>query len=118
MEIYVKQLDKKFNVPTSNSNVRRVLYFQKAFAAMNNLSGKTDEEVFDAQIKGVDEASKFAKEVLKMKPKEVEKLDEMVDDNDRDLTVVVANYVSQRLMGMSDEQIETGQAKATENPKK
>lgn len=31
MQIYVKQLKRKFNVPTSHKNMRRVLVMQKFF---------------------------------------------------------------------------------------
>ena len=75
MQIYVKQLKRKFNVPTSHKNMRRVLVMQKFFASMNNVKGKTAEQIFDLQIKAMDEADKFLKVVLNLKDKEIDRLD-------------------------------------------
>ncbi|MCH5379829.1 phage tail tube assembly chaperone [Limosilactobacillus reuteri] len=118
MQIYIKPLKKKINVPTSHKNMRRVLVMQKQFASMNNLNGKTAEEVFDTQIKVMDEADAFLKVVLKLKEKEIDRLDNMVNQNGHDVTVEVVDYVCQRLMGQSDKQIAEANKKVREDPKK
>ena len=118
MQIYVKQLKRKFNVPTSHKNMRRVLVMQKFFASMNNVKGKTAEQIFDLQIKAMDEADRFLKVVLNLKDKEIDRLDSEVNEEGNDATVDVVNYVCQRLMGQTDKQITEEKKQVRENPKK
>lgn len=118
MQIYVKQLKRKFNVPTSHKNMRRVLVMQKQFASMNNVKGKTAEQIFDLQIKAMDEADKFLKVVLNLKDKEIDRLDSEVNEEGKDATVDVVDYVCQRLMGQTDKQIAEEKKRVRENPKK
>ncbi len=116
MQIYVKQLKRKFNIPTSHKNMRRVLVMQKFFASMNNVKEKTAEQIFDLQIKAMDEADKFLKVVLNLK--EIDRLDSEVNEEGKDATVDVVDYVCQRLMGQTDKQIAEEKKRVRESPKK
>lgn len=118
MKIHIKPLGKTVNVPTSHKNMRRVLVLQKQFAAMNNLKGKPAEEVFDTQIKGMDAADEFLAKVARLTKKELDRLDSMDEGKDTDVTVQTADYVCQRLMGQTDQQIEDQKKKVREDPKK
>lgn len=114
MEIYVKPFDKKFDVKTSNKNVRSALKMQLEFAKMNNTADTSDIDVFTTQITVIDEAESFLKSILKLAKKQAE----AIDDMDFNETFTTVGYICDRLMGMSDEQIKADTEKVREDPKK
>lgn len=114
MEIYVKLFDKKFDVKASNKAVRNALKMQLEFAKMNNTADKDATVIFATQISVIDEAESFLKEMLKLNKKQVEALDDM----DFQETMSNVGYICDRMMGMSDEQIQSDTEKVREDPKK
>lgn len=118
MKIRIKPLGKTVNVPTSHKNMRRVLVLQKQFAAMNNLKDKPAEEVFATQIKAMDAADEFLAKVAGLHKKDLDRLDSMDEGKNIDITFQTADYVCQRLMGQTDQQIKDQNKRVREDPKK
>lgn len=101
VEMYLKQFKKKFGVKRSNKNMDRMYAFQLALAESEDIEEKSDREALKYQRDALHTIIAYLKDVLKLNAKQCETLDDM----DYQETIELANYVSMRLMGMSDEEI-------------
>ena len=109
MKLYIKLFNRKFDVSTSNSNVRRVYEMQlkvaKTQAEKDILQRSQDE------LELVQEMPKFLGIMLKLNKQQLKQLDNM----DFEATQDAVGYICQRVLGRSDEQIA---AEEKEDPKK
>lgn len=111
MEIYIKQLHHKYQVKQSNKNMRKVYNVQLKMAKLNDVKNKPAEDQIKEALDLTDTLVNFIKEVLGLKGKYAD----MIDDQETPETSEIASYICQRIMGLTDKQIEEG---AKEDPKK
>lgn len=111
MEIYIKQLHHKYQVKQSNRNMRKVYTTQLKMAKVNDIANKPVEDQIKEALDLTDTLVNFVKEVLSLKGKYAD----MIDDQESAETIEIASYICQRIMGLTDKQIEEG---AKEDPKK
>lgn len=109
MKIYVKLFKRKFDVNSSNKNVRKAYELQLSLAKVN--SEKDPIKRAESQLAMVKSVPKFLGDVLHLNQHQMDQLDGMSFEE----TLDEVGYVSQRLMGLSDEQIS---AEEHEDPKK
>lgn len=101
--IHIKELNKTFKVFPSNKVMRKVYQFQRDAAHLANPDNmKNGEEMFANAEKTLDMSEDFLKDILGLTKAQTEKID---DELDQKTTSKMAIYVSQRLMGMTDEDI-------------
>jgi hypothetical protein len=113
--IKIKELGKKtFTVLTSNRNVRRMNEFQLEIAKISDIEEDAPiTEQFKANIGVITATLSFLRAVLNLSDEQME----ILEDLDTERTQEIANYVSGRLMGLSDEQLEEIKKENVENPK-
>lgn len=101
MKITIKQLKKTFDVKSSNKNMRKVYALQ---LEMNKVATADDDPMaqMQAQLDSMDAVLNFLREVLKLNKKDSEALEDMEMDD----TVEMSQYVSMKLLGLSDKDIE------------
>lgn len=109
MKLYIKLFNRKFDVETSNGNVRRVYEMQlkaaKTQAEKDILKRAQDE------LELVQEMPKFLGTMLKLNKQQLKQLDSM----DFVATQDAVGYICQRVLGRSDDQIAEEEK---EDPKK
>ena len=117
MKIHVEKLGKTFEVRRTNKVIRSVYQYQLDSAKLSDVKDKKAVEIFSNAIAQIDRTEKFLSQTLGLSKKESEKLDDEFELND---ISEMANYVAQRLMGMSDEDIKESEEKSSEGttPKK
>ena len=113
--IKIKELGKKsFTVLTSNRNVRRMNEFQLEIAKISDIEEDAPmTEQFKANIGVITATLAFLRAVLNLSDEQME----ILEDLDTERTQEIANYVSGRLMGLSDDQLEEIKKENAENPK-
>ena len=113
--IEIKELGKKtFTVLTSNRNVRRMNEFQLEIAKISDIEENAPmTEQFKANIAVITATLAFLRAVLNLSDEQME----ILEDLGTERTQEIANYVSGRLMGLSDEQLEEIKKENAENPK-
>ena len=113
--IKIKELGKKtFAVLTSNRNVRRMNEFQLEIAKISDIEEDAPmTEQFKANIGVITSTLAFLRAVLNLSDEQME----ILEDLDTERTQEIANYVSGRLMGLSDEELEEIKKENVENPK-
>lgn len=113
--IKIKELGKKsFTALTSNRNVRRTNEFQLETARI--LEDYEEAEMNDRlklEIELITTTLAFLRAVLNLSDDQME----ILEDLDTERTQEIASYVSGRLMGLSDEQLEEIKEENAENPK-
>ena len=117
MKIHVERLGKTFDVKPTNKVIRSVYQYQLDSAKLSDVKNKKAVEIFSNAIAQIDRTENFLSQTLGLSKKESEKLDDEFELND---ISEMANYVAQRLMGMSDEDIKESEEKSSEGttPKK
>ena len=109
MKLYIKLFNRKFDVETSNGNVRRVYELQlkaaKIQAEKDILKRAQDE------LELVQEMPKFLGIMLKLNKQQLKQLDSM----DFVATQDAVGYICQRVLGRTDDQIADEEK---EDPKK
>lgn len=109
MKLYIKLFNRKFDVETSNGNVRRVYEMQlkaaKIQAEKDILKRAQDE------LELVQEMPKFLGIMLKLNKQQLKQLDSM----DFVATQDAVGYICQRVLGRTDDQIADEEK---EDPKK
>ncbi|GBG95189.1 tail protein [Ligilactobacillus salitolerans] len=101
VEIYIKQFKKKFAVKASNRNMTKTYDFQLALAKSQDIDNQDGIAVIKLSKEATQTTVQYIKDVLKLTDKQFETLEDMEFTE----TVELANYISMRLMGMSDEDI-------------
>lgn len=101
VEIYIKQFKKKFAVKASNRNMTKTYDFQLALAKSQDIDDQDGVAVIKLSKEATAKTVEYIKDVLKLTDKQFETLEDMEFTE----TVELANYISMRLMGMSDEDI-------------
>lgn len=115
MKIHVEKLNKTFDVEPTNKVMRSVYQLQLDLAKLSARKDKVVDTFSDA-IKVIDTIEAFLTKTLHLSKSEAEKLDDDFDQND---ISEMASYVSNRLMGMSDEDIKKDASESKESgPKK
>lgn len=109
MKLYIKLFNRKFDVSTSNGNVRRV--YEMQFKVAKTQAEKDILKRAQDELELVQEMPKFLGTMLKLNKQQLKQLDNM----DFEATQDAVGYICQRILGRSDEQIE---AEEKEDPKK
>lgn len=113
--IKIKELGKKsFTILTSNRNIRRMNEFQLEIAKISDIDEDAPAtEQFKANIAVITATLAFLRAILNLDDEQME----ILEDLDTTRTQEIANYLSSRLMGLTDEQWEEIQKENAENPK-
>lgn len=109
MKLYIKLFNRKFDVSTSNGNVRRVYEMQLKIAKT-----QAEKDVLkraQGELELVQELPKFLGIMLKLNKQQLNQLDNM----DFEATQGAVGYICQRILGRTDEQIAEEEK---EDPKK
>lgn len=112
--IKIPELGKKaFVVLTSNKNMRKMNLFQLEMAKIADVD--TDDMVasLEANVKGIELTLDYLREILDLTDEQVDTL----DDLEMQRTQEIANYLSARLMGLSDKQIKEIEENGEASPK-
>jgi hypothetical protein len=113
--IKIPELGKKtFTVLTSNKNIRKMNQFQLEMAKIADKQSEDDmTTVMAANIEAIEATLVYLQEVLGLTDEQVEILDNL----EMQRTQEIANYLSARLMGLSDKQIKEIEASSESDPK-
>jgi len=113
--IKIPELGKKtFTVLTSNKNIRKMNQFQLEMAKIADKQSEDDmTTVMAANIEAIEAVLVYLQEVLGLTDEQVEILDNL----EMQRTQEIANYLSARLMGLSDKQIKEIEASSESDPK-
>lgn len=114
MKITVKQLNKTFDIKPTNEVIRKVYRFELDSAKLSADATENTTKMFESGIKLIDLVENYLKDVLGLTKSQVEKIDTEMEQSDLS---EMANYVSSRLMGMSDKEIQEQNAATEEAPK-
>lgn len=112
--IKIPELGKKaFVVLTSNKNMRKMNLFQLEMAKIADID--TDDMVasLEANVKGIELTLDYLREILGLTDEQVD----ILDDLEMQRTQEIANYLSARLMGLSDKQIKEIKENGEADPK-
>lgn len=103
MKIKVTAISNRMHdVKTSNKNMERMFDLQLLMAQADDLADKEPIEIIKIQRNMLHDSIDFLVTVLGLNKQEQDKLDEM----DFKQTVEAVNYVFERMMGLSDEDID------------
>lgn len=114
MKITVKQLNKTFDIKPTNEVIRKVYQFQLDNAKLSSDASQNTVKMFESGIKLIDLIENFLKDILGLTKSQVEKIDKEMEQSDLS---EMSNYVSSRLMGMTDKEIQEQNAATEEAPK-
>lgn len=109
MKLYIKLFNRRFDVSTSNSNVRRVYEMQLRIAKVQ--AEKDILKRAESELELVQELPKFLGTMLKLNKQQLKQLDNM----DFETTQDAVGYICQRILGRTDDQIADEEK---EDPKK
>lgn len=109
MKLYIKLFNRKFDVSTSNSNVRRVYEMQLRIAKVQ--AEKDILKRAESELELVQELPKFLGIMLRLNKYQLKQLDNM----DFEATQDAVGYICQRVLGQTDDQIAEEEK---EDPKK
>lgn len=102
MKIKVSQISNRtHDVHTSNKNMEKMFNLQLEMAQADDLQNKEPIEIIKIQRDMLHDSIDFLVTVLGLNKQEQDKLDEM----DFKQTIAAVNYTFERMMGMSDEDI-------------
>lgn len=109
MKLYIKLFNRRFDVSTSNGNVRRVYEMQLRIAKVQ--AEKDILKRAESELELVQELPKFLGIMLKLNKQQFKQLDNM----DFEATQDAVGYICQRVLGQTDDQIAEEEK---EDPKK
>jgi predicted esterase YcpF (UPF0227 family) len=101
MEIYLREFNKKFMVKQSNKNMRKTYELQLKMAQTDDVEGKKLIEQIKLMLELTDAMVDYAKSLLKLNAKQQEVLDGL----ESDATFELINHITQRMLGMSEQDI-------------
>lgn len=101
MEIYIKEFNKRFEVKSSNKNVKATYTLQLKMAQAEDAEDKPAVEQIKLTLQLTDDTENYVADILRLNKQQKEKLDDM----DNDVTIGMANHIAMRLMGMTEEDI-------------
>lgn len=104
MKISYKELRKApFEVKASLKNLKKTYAIQLKLAKLEDaMSEDTPIEAMEFVLNGLDSLTEYIVEMLKLKPAEIEKLENLSQDE----VMTIAQRLNMRLMGMSEKEIE------------
>ena len=101
MEIYLREFNKKFMVKQSNKNMRKTYELQLKMAQTDDVEGKKPIEQIKLMLELTDAMVDYATSLLKLNTKQQEVLDGL----ESDATFELINHITQRMLGMSEQDI-------------
>ncbi|MFT8581110.1 MAG: phage tail tube assembly chaperone [Schleiferilactobacillus perolens] len=108
MKIKVSQIsNREHNVKTSNKNMEKMFNLQLLMAQADDIADKEPIEIIKIQRDMLHDSIDFLTTVLGLNKQEQDKLSEL----DFKQTVEAVNYTFERMMGMSDEDIDLANKK-------
>lgn len=105
MEIYLKEFGKKFAVKQSNKNMKLTYKLQLKMAQTDDVEDKKPVEQIKLMLELTDVMVNYATSLLKLNAKQQEVLDEL----ESDATFELINHITQRMLGMSEQEIKDAQ---------
>lgn len=104
MKISYKELRKTpFEVKASLKNLKKTYAIQLKLAKLEDaMSEDAPIEAMEFVLNGLDSLTEYIVEMLKLKPAEIEKLENLSQDE----VMTIAQRLNMRLMGMSEKEIE------------
>ena len=101
--VTIKELSKKpFVIATTNRNMRRMQLYQLEIAKLSDTPDDDLTAQIEAGINIIDETLKFMRSILDLDDAQMEVLENM----DYEETQKIAQRITGRMMGLSDEEIE------------
>lgn len=101
--VTIKELSKKpFVIATTNRNMRRMQQYQLEIAKLSDTPDDDLTAQIEAGINIIDETLKFMRSILDLDDAQMEVLENM----DYEETQKIAQRITGRMMGLSDEEIE------------
>lgn len=101
MDIYLHEFNKKFMVKQSNKNMRLTYQLQLKMAQTDDVEDKKPIEQIKMMLELTDAMVDYATSILKLNPKQQEVLDGL----ESDATFELINHLTQRMLGMSEQEI-------------
>lgn len=101
MEIYLKEFGKKFAVKQSNKNMRLTYQLQLKMAQTDDVDDKKPVEQIKMMLELTDAMVDYATSLLRLNAKQQEVLDGL----ESDATFGLINHITQRMLGMSEQDI-------------
>lgn len=115
MEIYIKELNKRFQVKASNKNIRKTYELQLMLAQSEDIADDEPVESIKATLKLTNDVFAYVVDILKLTDKQAEKLDDLENTQ----VIEISNHIAMRLMGLSEEDIKkANEDEAQEEEKK
>lgn len=105
MEIYLHEFNKKFTVKQSNKNMRKTYELQLKMAQTDDVEGKKPIEQIELMLELTDAMVDYATSLLKLNTKQQEVLDGL----ESDATFELINHITQRMLGMTEQEIKESQ---------
>lgn len=101
MDIYLHEFNKKFTVKQSNKNMRKTYELQLKMAQTDDVEDKKPIEQIKMMLELTDAMVDYATSLLKLNAKQQETLDGL----ESDATFELINHITQRMLGMSEQDI-------------
>ncbi len=115
LEIYIQELNKRFQVKASNKNIRKTYELQLMLAQSEDIADDEPVESIKATLKLTNDVFAYVVDILKLTDKQAEKLDELESTQ----VIEISNHIAMRLMGLSEEDIKkANEDEAQEEEKK
>ncbi len=115
LEIYIQELNKRFQVKASNKNIRKTYELQLMLAQSEDIADDEPVESIKATLKLTNDVFAYVVDILKLTDKQAEKLDDLESTQ----VIEISNHIAMRLMGLSEEDIKKANAdEAQEEEKK
>ena len=115
LEIYIQELNKRFQVKASNKNIRKTYELQLMLAQSEDIADDEPVESIKATLKLTNEVFAYVVDILKLNDNQAEKLDELESTQ----VIEISNHIAMRLMGLSEEDIKkANEDEAQEEEKK
>ena len=106
LEIYIKELNKRFQVKASNKNIRKTYELQLMLAQSEDIADDEPVESIKATLKLTNDVFAYVVDILKLTDKQAEKLDDLESTQ----VIEISNHIAMRLMGLSEEDIKKANA--------
>lgn len=101
MEIYLKEFGKKFAVKQSNKNMKLTYKLQLKMAQTDDVEDKKPIEQIRLMLELTDAMVDYATSLLKLNAKQ----QEVLDDLENDATFGLIDHITQRMLGISEQEI-------------
>lgn len=114
MDIYLHEFNKKFTVKQSNKNMKLTYKLQLKMAQVDDAEGKSPVEQVQLMLELTDRITEYITAILKLTTKQ----QAVLEDLENDATFALSNHITQRMLGMTEQEIKDSQNSEEIDPKK